>query len=219
MRTMHVALALCLTVVAFGCTRKSGPPVAQQVPPAVAEARAHFTYKGKLIPPFFLADFSGGPEADSFWTEGMGSRISAVVVDGLFAGNGPYGGIQIRTDEFVSFDLPGDVPTPRGAGWFSYRFLGTTPSGITVLEYCGNTGGSGTIPGVLFVRFEMESIGVTKDRKEQRLVMRYVGEECWGDRVYRDVKLNGNTLWLGPTSTTIPANERFDEPERTVVLQ
>ena len=43
-----------------------------------------FTFNGKPIPPFFLTDFAGGPEANDFWTCGMGSRIAAVSVPGLF---------------------------------------------------------------------------------------------------------------------------------------
>ena len=219
MRAIHTLAAVLLAVGVSGCGEKPIAPLAQQVHPAVAEARAHFTYKGKPIPPFFLTDFSGGPNADSFWTERIGSRISAVAVGGLFQLGGPYGGIKVDAKEFVSFHLPGDGAGPRGAGRFSYRFLGTTASGITVLEYVGNTGGSGTIPGVIFVCFEMESIGVTKDEKQERLIMCFLGEYAWGDRVYRDVKLNGNTLWLGPTRTFIPINKEFAEPERAIVLE
>lgn len=225
MRAIHALTAFLLAVGSAGCGEE--PETTPQPPahPAVTEAQKHFTYKGEPIPPFFLAAFHGGPEADDFWLRPMGNRISCVVVEGLFVkGDGSYAGLEIddrRNDGgFVSFDLPSDESLgPRGAGWLAYRFIGTTPSRVTVLEYVGNTGGSGTIPGVLFIRFEMETIGATKGEKQGRLIMRFLGEESWGDRVYRDVKLNGNSLWLGPTRTDIPAYKDLAEPERTIHLQ
>jgi len=222
MRVMHVLTTILLVVGLGGCGEK---PVEQSPHPAVAEAQTHFTYKGEPIPPFFLADFYGGPGAADFWCRGMGSRISSVIVAGLFVeGDGPYSELKIndrrKEGDFVSFNLSSDESDgPRGAGWFAYRFVGTTPSGVTVLEQIGNTGGSATIPGILFVRFEMESIGATKEDKEDLLVMRFLGEQSWGDRVYRDVKLDGNSLWLGPTRTNMPGAKDFAEPERTIVLE
>jgi hypothetical protein len=152
----------------------------------------------------------------------MGGRICAIAVEGLVAeGDGSYAGAKIYEGEFVSFDVPSHDEDlgPRGAGWFAYRFVGTTPSGITVLEYVGNTGGSGTIPGVLFVRFAMEWVGVTKEEKRERLVMHFLGEQSWGDRVYRDVRLEGNSLWLGPTRTDMPYEKEFAEPAQTMQLE
>ena len=225
MRAINALVTLILAVGLGGCGEKSVARPRQQSHPAVAEAQAHFTYKGKPIPPFFLTDFHGGPEAGNFWTRETGCRISSVVVAGLFVGgDGTYANSEIfdgRDDGgFISFCILSDEDRgPVGSGLFGYRFVGTTPSGITVLEHIGNTGGSGTIPGVLFVRFEMESVGVTKDKKQDRLIMRFLGEQSWGDRVYRDVKLDGNSLWLGPTRTIIPAHKDLAEDERTILLE
>jgi len=222
MRVMHVLTTILLVVGLGGCGEK---PVEQSPHPAVAEAQTHFTYKGEPIPPFFLADFYGGPDASDFWLRGMGSRISSVIVAGLFVkGDSSYSGCKIddrrKDGGFVSFNLPSDESDgSRETGWLAYRFVGTTPSGVTVLEQVGNTGGSGTIPGILFVRFEMESTDTTKGDKQDQLVMRFLGEQSWGDRVYRDVKLDGNSLWLGPTRTNMPGAKDFAEPERTIVLQ
>lgn len=225
MRAANVPAIILLAVALGGCGEKPVEPPQQQPHPAVAEARAHFTYKGEVIPPFFLADFYGGPDAAGFWTVGMGTRISSIIVEGLFVrGDGSYSDLKVndrrKDGGFVSFALySDDSDGPRGNGWHAYRFVGTTPSGVTVIEEVGNTGGSGTIPGILFVRFEMESVGVTKDDKRDRLIMRFLGAESWGDRVYRDVKLEGNSLWLGPTRTDIPAYKDIAEPERTIVLE
>ncbi len=205
-----------------GCGGGSTTQPSKQANPVIIEAQTHFTYKGKPIPPFFLADFCGGPDAGDFWTQGMGERICAVDVAGFFYDNsdGSYSDRTVEHGEFVRFDLPstGDEGS-RGAGWLSYKFLGTTPSGVTVLEYVGNTGGSGTIPGVVFIRFELETLGYTKAGKKDRLIMRFLGEESWGDRVYRDVTLVGNELRLGPERSHMPGATDSLEPARTILLE
>ena len=222
MRRIQVLVVVFSAASLAGCGGSSSAKQSKQVDPRVTEAQTHFTYKGKPIPPFFLADFCGGPDVGDFWTRGMGSRICAVDVAGLFYddSDGSYSGCAFERGEWVRLDLPnGGDEGPRGAGWFYYRFMGTTPSGTTVLEYVGNTGGSGTIPGVVFLRFELETVGYTQTDKSDRLVMRFLGEQSWGDRVYRDVKLIGNELRLGPESTDIPGAKDSIEPARTVLLQ
>lgn len=222
-----VTLAIHLTAVGLsGCGEKPAAQPQQQPHPEVAEAQAHFTYKGKPIPPFFLADFFGGPDAPDIWTREVGGRISSVAVAGLFVkSDGSYADLDINDEKddggFISFDLPSDesLGGPGTNGYTGYRFVGTTPSGITVLEYACNTGGSGTLIGILFVYFEMQSFGVNREEKRERLIMRCLGAYGWGDRVYRDVKLDGNRLWLGPTRTGIPAYKNTMEPERTILLE
>lgn len=218
----HVCLcAIMLTVVLGGCAGVPKTPPSLQVRPELIEAQTHFTYKGRPIPPFFLADFYGGPDVGDFWTKGMGKRISAVDVAGLFydESDGSYSGCTVDRNEFVRFDLPNGDDSEQGrAGWFAYRFLGTTPTGVTVVEYVGNTGGSGTIPGVVFLRFEWQPSGYTQAGSNSRLVMRFLGEESWGDRVYRDIKLVGNELRLGPERSNLPDERDSLEPARTIIL-
>lgn len=221
MRAFCVMIMTIAVATTSGChsqpSRASSPaPNAE-----LTEAQTHFTYKGKPIPPFFLADFYGGPEANDFWTIGMGRRVSSVAVDGLFSqSDGAYGGCKfvVGSDGFVSFDLPCDESAgPRSNGYLCYRFVGTTSSGITVLEYVGNTGGSGTVPGIVFVRFELASVGVTEEDKHEQLMMRFLGEESWGDRVYRDIALVGDELRLGPERSNMP--DESLEPARTMLLK
>ncbi len=224
MRRIHVLAAALLAVGVVGCGEKPVASQPKKAHPAVVEAQSHFTFKGKPIPPFFIADFYGGPGASDFWLRETGSRISAVAVEGLFIkGDGSYVGsvIEDRRDAggFISFYPPSDEPDrPRGNGYFGYKFVGTTPSGVTVLENIGNTGGSGTCVGVVFIRFEMESIGVTEAAKQERLVMRFLGAKSWGDRVYRDVKLAGNELRLGPETSHLPGARDSLDSARTILL-
>lgn len=223
MRKMHALIGAILAMGLIGCGEKAAAPQPQQAAPEVVEAQTHFTFKGKPIPPFFLADFFGGPEANDFWIREMGCRISSVAVEGLLIEpDGTYANSPIKSsaDGHVSFDLPSDDPSaPRGGGWLWYKFVGTTPSGVTVLEYAGNTGGSGTVLGVVFLRVEMESVGYTKAAKKDRLVLRFAGEQSWGDRVFRDVKLEGNELRLGPERSDMPGAKDSLEPARTILLQ
>lgn len=190
----------------------------------VVEARANFTYKGKPIPPFFLADFEGGPEMPDFWHQETGSRISAVTVDGLFLkGDGAYSNCKIidpkEQGDWVRCEYTGMAGDAANKVWMKYKFLGTTPSGVTVLEYTIGDDGSAISPGVLFVRFEMQTVGVTKEDKRERLVMRFLGAECWGDRVYRDVTLDGNKLLLGPERSDMPGAKDSLEGKQTILLE
>lgn len=232
MRAMQLSVVMLLAVAVLGCGQNHAAPPTAPLHPAVVEARAHFTYQGKRIPPFFVSDFMGGPGAPDFWFRESGHRISAIAVEGLFAeGDGSYAGLEITTHpadpddpqkgEFVEFNEEPEDGVDRSVRvpWHSYRFVGTTPSGITVLEQIGNTGGSGTVVGVLFVRFEMESVGVTKAQKKDRLVMQCLGSDTWGDRVYRDVRLEGNILRLGPESSHHPGNQEYLKPAQTIVLE
>jgi hypothetical protein len=219
MKRLLVWIAL---LIAFaGCHGSTLSDAFPREDSVLREAKETFTYKGKPIAPFFLTDFCGGEDAPDLWTREMGGRITSIAVEGLSCeGDGSYAGTPFETGELVTFDLPADhAPVTGNPGWFGYRFIGTTTSGISVLEYKGNTGGSGTVIGVLFVRFEMASIGVTAGHKRDQLTMRFLGERSWGDRVYRDIRLEGNVLRLGPMQTTIPAYEEGLAPAEDVVLE
>ncbi|MFW6132735.1 MAG: hypothetical protein ACOC8F_02470 [Planctomycetota bacterium] len=230
MRAKPVGFVAAIMVAAAVCgcdeqTAGEPTPPPGKPHPAVLEARTDFTYEGKPIPPFFLADFNGGPEAPDFWLRDAGSRVCAIAVEGLFVdGDGAYTGVSGEVtrsgDGMVRFDLPqADGSCDFPCGYMGYKFVGTTPSGITVLQTIVNTGGSGTIPGVMFVRFEMASAGATRQTKRARLTMHCLGEMAWGDRVYRDVTLEGNTLRLGPERTSIPACRDTLEGERRITLE
>ncbi len=216
------AWAVVLAWGLVGCGSEPAVRPSNPVPPEITEAQTHFTYKGRPIPPFFLADFYGGPDAPDFWTRPMGSRISAIAIDGLFdRSDGAYAFAKVTVDSgFVNFDIPDpNSDSPRGGGWFAYHFVGTSTSGVTVVEYVGNTGGSGTVPGVVFLRFEMQAVGYTQADRHNRLVMRFLGEECWGDRVYRDAKLVGDELRLGPERSDMPGAQGSLEPARVIHLK
>jgi len=223
MRKTFAFVGAILAMGFFGCGEKANTPQSQQAVPEMAEAQTHFTFKGKPIPPFFLADLLGGPQANDLWMREMGCRVCSVAVEGLFIEpDGTYANCQIKSsaDGSVSFDLPSDESSgPRGAGWAGYKFVGTAPSGVSVLEYSVNTGGSGTVIGVVFLRVETESVGYIKGDKKDRLVLRFLGALDWGDRVFRDIKLEGNELRLGPERSHMPGAQDSLEPARTILLE
>lgn len=200
--------------VLCGCHSQAATEASAQPNSELLEAMAQCTFRGEPIQPFFLTEFCGGAQADEFWTEGMGQRVTAISVPGLCNSRGSYAGAVIHRGEYTSFALGNDG---RVTTEFGYRFCGTTPGGITVLEYFGNTGGSGTALGLLFVRFEIRTLGTTGTGMKDVLTMRFVGEERWGDRVRRSVRLDGNRLLLGPTQTDIPGHK--SDPGCSIVLE
>lgn len=212
-------------------TSNSGRPTAS-ADALVREAQARFTYKGKPIPPFFLHDLAGGRGAHDYNLTGMGHRICALSVEGLFVGQGylasSYDLLQTRKEgAFYVFDYYEDPLAKDGpASVHGYRFVGTTPKGTTVLEYYLGSRSSAFYPGVSLVRFAIEETfdfaGGTSppaSRSRQRLVMRYVGRMAWGDRVTRDVRLDGAKLILGPATTCLPDYENLIQPAQTILLE
>ena len=220
-RLALLGLAVCVT--ACGCRDGSaGPSVETRVSPVLTEARERFTYRGKPIPPFFLTDFAGGFGAPDYYTGGSGYRICTVAVEGLFPIEGHdrslYDNARLRHRKgFYTFDYGDEPRQPGVAGYFGYRFVGTAPCRITVLEYSGNTGGSAVCNGVILVRLEMEPYGIAGGKTE-RLVMRFVHDVIHGDRMHRDVKLDGNRLILGPMTTSLNYPNPV-EPSRVIVLE
>lgn len=215
---------VALLTVCAGC---KGSGVATAPPndnPVLREARDHFTYQGKPILPYFLNDFAGGPGAPDAMTVGWGTRICAVAIDGLRPQDqeGAYASQETRHhNSFYGFDYreypfhPSNATVPEFSG---YRFLGTSPGGVTALEYLTFGSGSMVINGVLLVRFDIEQTGVTLNEQREHLVMRFLQELNWGDRVARDVRLEGNKLLLGPTRVFLPHQDEFVKPAETILL-
>lgn len=197
-----------------GCTASLPQGASREASLEEAEAKTKFSYKGQSIPPFFLADFCGGPDANDIWTSGMGQRVVAVSVPGLFHSTS-YDATKVKEGDFIFFrrlSTDGRLEVEMG-----YRFVGTSQSGISVIEYFGNTGGSGTVHGIVFVRFNTATLGITKREQRNVLLMQFIGEQTWGDRVRRTVSLRGNVLLLGATRADIP--EAKAQKECVIVLQ
>lgn len=222
---MRLLICTAILLACAGCQNAATDPARGD--PILREAREKLTYQGKPILPYFLNDFAGGPGAPDYMTEetlaGWGTRICAVAVDGLLSEDhgGAYGGQKTRhLHGFYCFDHyenPSDPTHETYNGYFGYRFVGTTPGGTTVLEYLVGGSGSMIIQGVLLVRFDMEQAGVTPKERHKRLVMRFLQEMSWGDRVERDVRLEGNRLVLGTTRPLLPG---FDvESAETIPLE
>jgi hypothetical protein len=218
--------ALLAPIVAAGCASDPIAPPKTSPDPVIQEARTRFTYRGVPIPPFFLNDFAGGPGAPDYWKVGMGHRIAAVAVEGLFTRPGydtsPYDLLPTRRiGPFYAFDYyEGSDRTQQAyGGYYGYRFIGTTPGGITVLEYVLCTGGSAVCYGVVLVRFSLEDLGAASTDPHKRLVMRFLDQMSWGDRVSRSVSLEENRLLLGPATSQLPGPPNPVEPALTIVLE
>ena len=216
----HVLLISVMLSLATGCREAPKAANGDTAPDkTLQEAREAFTHQGEPILPYFLNDFAGGPGAPDYWKVGMGHRITTVAVGGLRDAP-PYVLLKTRRiGGFYAFDYPDDPLSKEARGaYYGYRFLGTTPGGTTVLEYVLSTGGSAVCSGVLLVRFEIQQVGLAKSGTKKRLVMRFVSEMWWGDRVDRTVRLEGDKLLLGPATASLPGYQNPVEPARTVVI-
>ena len=201
-----------------------GPSLAADDLEAGCRLAIEYRCASVCILPYFLNDFAGGPGAPEVMTVGWGTRIYAVAVDGLRPEDqeGAYALQKIRHHNgFYGFDYRDDPLHPNDEiepEYFGYRFLGTSPGGVTALEYLTFGSGSMVIQGVLLVRFDMGPTGVTPSERRQRLVMHFLQEISWGDRVTREVRLEGDRLLLGPTQVSLPHQEDFVKPAETILL-
>jgi hypothetical protein len=222
---MRLLTCAAILLACAGCRVAGSEAAPAQTDPVVREAREKFTFQGKPILPYFLHDFAGGPGAPDMWTVGVGVRINSIIVDGLRLSAENDGAYAMQAtwqkDGAYGFNYSRDrlkQGDGRGDGYAAYKFVGTTPGGTTVLEYVANSGGSAVIHGVMLVRFNLQQTGATAAERKSQLVMQFLQVMCWGDRITRDVRLEGNKLLLGPSETHIPAYASDLEAARTIVL-
>ncbi len=98
----------------------------------------------------------------------------------------------------------------RGAGWVSYRCIGTTPGGLHVLIVMVNGGGSGIFEDVLWVKFVADKVS-EEGRDRDRTMMVRVGSFTLGDRDDGNVRLDGAKLFIGKS--------RYRDADKMLVLE
>lgn len=168
---------------------REGPAGEPGGDPAAGEDRFHATYSFRTAPfvhPKIVGDLVGSL-ADA------GDQVVAINLLDSQDSNRYYGEIFVtpQTDPLVpswpwlyaldgepyAAAQPGSI---RGRELFAYRYVGSTPSGLDVLEYTYSGGGSGFFSSVVFVRIEADvgadygrSAGV--DHAGDRSVRRFAG--------------------------------------------
>ena len=92
--------------------------------------------------------------------------------------------------------------------WFSYRYLGVSPSGIHALLTADSGGGSGRFFSVLFLVFQSDDYAdydhTDTVLKRDRILLKCVGQLTLGDRYDGDVTFIDGKLSIGPRRIFFP---------------
>ena len=99
-------------------------------------------------------------------------------------------------------------PRPGGAwaGYFGYRYVGRTDSGVLVFFISESGGGSGSFHNLLLAVIEFAGEtppappareGAASPAAGERIVLRKLDEVPLGDRWDGEIRIRGNELWIG----------------------
>ncbi len=164
--------------------------------PLLAEANKSFSYRSQPIHPGCVEEFLVS-------LSDLGPPRVLVVDVGACMESDKTCTYPVK--EFEGF-LFYTIPEPEES--FGYRHLGTTSSGVHVLDSWENGGGTGFFFRVVLVKFERQEYikeGFDQGRKggtvplviRNRLIMRCLGQIGHGDRDDGKVALKGDRLILG----------------------
>ncbi|MCK5708612.1 MAG: hypothetical protein KAI43_13270 [Candidatus Aureabacteria bacterium] len=152
----------------------------------------YFFNKKPYISPRIIQDLST-------WISDGGDQVVAINLKDSQGSNRYFGDVFVNGTEGKS----PFVYTEKGSESFGYRYVGVTDSGVYVLYFEDDTGGSGSFRSLMFVIFEHDK-GITIDwdnssinSTKERLLIKKLGEVALGDRWFGDLKLEGNKLYIG----------------------
>ncbi len=119
--------------------------------------------------------------------------VVAVSIDAITLGNlGRTGEEYSREDGVAGLRHPELL----GNGFFEYRRLGMSSTGVHVLEVFACTGGSGVFKSLLFVRLERDRLR-DEHAPKVRTILRSMGSVTLGDRDDGEIKMVGDQVILG----------------------
>lgn len=149
-------------------------------------------FRDELIHPKIIEDLQGSL-ADT------GEQVVAVNLLDSQDSNRYYGEIKIRSIENSNYPY---VYWEDGKESFGYLYIGTSSSGIHVLETSEWGGGSGIFRNLMFLVLETdESIKYDYDQdileKRQRINLKTLGLLALGDRYEGELTLNNGILKIG----------------------
>ncbi|MEQ9618506.1 MAG: hypothetical protein RIG61_04970 [Deltaproteobacteria bacterium] len=198
MRIFYTLLVILLTVLfshispqhlfAESRSKASAPSVQAQL----KEADESFYFDGKAIHPGCVRRFNVGL-ADS-----PPPVVRSVDVAACVSSNENYEPFKTSDDGYVSYEYDLDEGEK---GYFAYRYLGKTGSGLHVLDTRSNEGGTMVAMTVFLIDFNTGNYLTfseeAKGKKDERLIMSCTGQITRGDRDTGTVMLEGNELTLG----------------------
>jgi len=143
----------------------------------------------EFINPKILGDLSG-------WISDTGDQIVSINISESNKSNRYYGDISV--DESDGYPL---VNSSHEEGWVSYQYIGSSFSGVHIIQTWSSGGGSGVFTNILLVTLSsdssLESNGVSYTKKS-RFVIKLVGSLPLGDRYQGKIKYRYGLLAISP---------------------
>lgn len=169
-----------------------GNAPASNVQAQLKEADESFYFDGKAIHPGCVRQFNVGL-ADS-----PPPIVRSVDVAACVSSNENYEPFKISDEGYVSYEYE---LVEGEKGWFAYKYLGKTGSGLHVLDTRSNEGGTMVAMTVFLIDFNTGNyLTISNEEKSEnnkRLIMSCTGQITRGDRDSGTVMLKGNELTLG----------------------
>ena len=142
----------------------------------------------------------------SAWESDQGDQMLAVDLAGSQDSNRYSGKVDVTraqgSRDFVSVTTD---PAEKGddSTVFGYQFIGQTKSGVYVLFTQSSDGGSGVFRNLMLVHFEGTRSPRVDEKSgevrwgQERVVLEKLGEIPLGDRWDGELKMEGDTLFIG----------------------
>jgi len=154
------------------------------------EADASFTYKGKPIHPYLIAEFS------NWLSDDRPPVVTTVDVSAAFDTNEYMQEDVKKRDDWWYVEkeqMDGNVKSYES---FDYHWCGKTANGIHVIETGSSGGGSGFFMDLMLVKFS-EGVISWEGKKEKQLLMSILGLHSLGDRYDGDIKVLPDKVIIG----------------------
>lgn len=192
---MGYAVRRVAAVVVMAVSLAAGAATAPTTRPADAGELGAFRFGGKPIHPACVRML--GIELQNTLPS-----VAAVDVEGCTRN---ASAAMTQEAEWVRIEL-------EGGGYFEYRHVGVSRSGIHVLETRESGGGTGVFMDLLFVRLTVDAL--VGGERRQRVILTRLGGFVLGDRDDGVVRLDGDRLTIGrsrhrrsDTSTNLDARD------------
>lgn len=138
------------------------------------ESAKYSFFDSEFINPRILDDLCG-------WLSDVGDQIVSINIADSNNSNRYVGDIDVNRSE-SGFPL---VTSTYEDGWFSYKYIGRSFSGLHIVQIWSNGGGSGVFCNIMLVTLSLDSAleyDGDKYEKKSRYVIKLIGSLPLGDR-------------------------------------
>ncbi len=150
-----------------------------------------------LIHPYIIEELTG-------WLSDPAPVTVAINLEGAIKSNKYSTPFEVKTLRNNEKWVQADNDVERT--FFSYRYLGTSPSGINALLTRYSGGGSGTFYDILFIIFQIDNYLTyeTKSKAQDRVLIKCIGHLYLGDRYDGEIKFESGQLTIGARVSWYP---------------